>query len=159
VLGKRGADMTWIEILTQWARGDTSWFGQDYTNLDLPRTLTLDRHEPGAAFLTWRPDNRYCHRAGAVTGGYVCVVADMAANAAMITLLADGQGHVTPDLRMTYFRPFKPGVYSIEARVINTSKVGATVEVTFVDGAGRLTGKASVTEAIRSQTQIGLPGA
>lgn len=146
--------MDFEKMLGDWAAGAPS-FGKDFHNLGLGETLTLDRHEPRAAFLTWRPDDRYCHLAGAVTGGYVCVVADWAANAAMMTIHSGDDMHVTPDLRMSYFRPFTPGDYAIEARVISASKSAATVEVTFTDDKGRLAGKATVNEAIRTQDKVG----
>jgi uncharacterized protein (TIGR00369 family) len=141
-------------MLKAWAAGAPS-FGNDFHALGLAETLILDRHERGLAVLTWRPDQRYCHLAGAVTGGYVCVVADWAANAAMMTVLAGDDIHVTPDLRMSWFRPFTPGVYALEARVISVSKSAATVEVAFIDDKGRLAGKATVNEAIRSRDAIG----
>src|ERR1700730_1436781 len=75
----------------------------------------LTSWEPGVARGSWTVGPANHHSVGAVFGGYIAAMADLATSWGMFTALPDGQIFTTSDLRISFFRPLVDGEVAWES--------------------------------------------
>ena len=101
----------------------------------------------GRAVFTGRPGRRHYNPSGTVHGGYAATLLDSAMGCAVHTLVPQGQGFTTLEIKVNYVRPMFEGVGEVrcEAAVINMGKTVATADGKLLDGKGRLIAHGTTT--------------
>lgn len=117
--------------------------------LDMP---WLSGWEPGRAWLEWKVNPELFHLEGALFGGYIAALADHALGFPAMSVLEDGEGMTTSDLRVSFFRPVTQGTLHIEARVVHRGRRMIHVEASFTRDDGKLAAVATATQVIVDQT-------
>ncbi|MFN8557006.1 MAG: PaaI family thioesterase [Dehalococcoidia bacterium] len=88
--------------------------------------------------------------AGAVHGGIVSALVDIAALSAMQTVFgADEEAAGTAELGISYLRPALGASVTVEARVLKKGRTLAVIDVDVKNPDGRLAAKARVSYALR----------
>ena len=102
---------------------------------------------PGRAVFTARPGRRHYNPSGTVHGGYAATLLDSAMGCAVHTLVPQGQGFTTLEIKVNYVRPMfdNTGEVRCEAAVINMGKTVATADGKLLDGNGRLIAHGTTT--------------
>jgi uncharacterized protein (TIGR00369 family) len=113
--------------------------------LDLP---PVKEWSPGAVTMEWQVDERVFHPRGAVFGGYIAALADRVLGTVTMTVLEDHEAFTTADLNVAFFRPVSSGILRIEAKIIHRGRSLVQTEVEFIRDDGKLSNKASATQAI-----------
>lgn len=104
--------------------------------------------EPGRVTMEWRVDEKVFHPRGAVFGGYIAALADRILGTVTMTVLEDHEAFTTADLNVSFFRPVSSGILTIEAKIIHRGKSLVQTEVDFIREDGKLSNRASATQAI-----------
>jgi 1,4-dihydroxy-2-naphthoyl-CoA hydrolase len=109
----------------------------------------LTSWEPGVVRGDWVVDPQMFHAGGALFGGFLAALGDLATTFATFSVLKDDEWFNTADLRTSFFRPVSGGTLHFESRVIHRGKRTASVEVEFTDEQGRMVAKGSATQVIQ----------
>jgi len=147
--GTQDPQYHWPDLLDAATRGEwVDWWpkGPVMESLHLPAGVTS--WERGVARGKWPIDRSFFHSAGALFGGFLGVLADLATTWAMFSVLEDAEFFNTSDLRISFFRPVTEGMVLFEARVVHRGRRIAFVEASFSDASERLLAKAAATEVI-----------
>jgi uncharacterized protein (TIGR00369 family) len=110
---------------------------------------TIEGWESGRVWTTLDIPDEAVQPQGAVFGGYLASVADEVVGMATMTVLDDGVGFSTSDLRMQYFRPTTHGKVAVEARVINHSRSAVHIEAEFKSDEDKLLAKAFAVQKLK----------
>jgi uncharacterized protein (TIGR00369 family) len=100
---------------------------------------------PGLARLQMDAREEHHNAMGAVHGGILCDLADVAIGVALASTLAEEEVFTTVDLHMSYFRAIREARISAVARVVRRGRSTAYVECEIIDGEGKLAAKAAST--------------
>ncbi len=102
---------------------------------------------PGRAVFTGRPGRKHYNPSGSVHGGFAATLLDSAMGCAVHTLVPQGQGFTTLEIKVNYVRPMfeATGEVRCEAAVINMGRTVATADGKIVDGKGRLIAHGTTT--------------
>lgn len=102
---------------------------------------------PGRAVFVARPGRQHYNPAGTVHGGYAATLLDSAMGCAVHTLVPQGQGYTTLEIKINYVRPMfdTTGEVRCEASVINMGKTVATADGKLLDAKGRLIAHGTTT--------------
>ena len=65
-----------------------------------------------------------------------------------MTVLDDHEAFTTADLNVSFFRPVASGILTIEAKIIHRGRSLVQAEVEFIREDGKLSNKATATQAI-----------
>lgn len=103
--------------------------------------------EAGRMVFQGTPKSDYYNPIGSVHGGYIATLLDSAVGCAVQTMLQQGFGYTTLELKLNYVRPVtdRTGPVRAEGRVINVSRQIGTAEGRLVDAAGKLYAHATTT--------------
>jgi uncharacterized protein (TIGR00369 family) len=84
---------------------------------------------------------------GTVHGGYAATLLDSAMGCAVHTLMKDGQGYTTLELKVAYHRAMtaESGTVRAEGKVISLGRRAAFAEGRLIDGKGRLCATGTTT--------------
>jgi uncharacterized protein (TIGR00369 family) len=85
-----------------------------------------------------------------VHGGLVTTLLDTAMGWACAMSLADGEGFLTANLHVEFFRPARPGTLRAEARVVERTRRVAFCAADLTDAGGQLLASARCTQVIRA---------
>ena len=118
---------------------------------EILRLPGIDGWEPGRVWCAWAVDPDFIQPQGAIFGGYISAIADEVLGMATMTVLPDGEGFATADIRTNFFRPIREGIVDIEATVVHKGRTNIFVEATFTDAAGKLCAKATATQSVLSR--------
>jgi uncharacterized protein (TIGR00369 family) len=101
----------------------------------------------GRAVFTGRPGRQHYNPSGTVHGGFAATLLDSAMGCAVHTLVPQGQGFTTLEIKVNYVRPMfdTTGEVRCEAAVINMGKTVATADGKLLDGKGRLLAHGTTT--------------
>lgn len=113
--------------------------------LDLP---PVKEWEVGRVIMEWQVDEHVFHPRGAVFGGYIAALADRVLGTVTMTVLDDHESFTTADLNVSFFRPVSSGILTIDAKIIHRGRSLVQAEVEFVREDGKLSNKATATQAI-----------
>jgi len=93
------------------------------------------------------PQEFHYNPIGVVHGGLAATLLDSAMGCAVHTLLPEGRGYTTLELKVNYVRPMKHDTGRVQAigKIIHLGGKIATAEGTVVDGAGKLYAHATTT--------------
>ena len=103
--------------------------------------------EIGRAVFTCTPDESVYNPIGAVHGGLVCTLLDSAAGCALHTMLPQGKGYTSVEIKVSYLKAVRAGsgLLTATGTVVKAgARVGFT-EATVTDGSGALVATASST--------------
>jgi uncharacterized protein (TIGR00369 family) len=102
---------------------------------------------PGRAVFTGRPGKQHYNPSGSVHGGFAATLLDSAMGCAVHTLVPQGQGFTTLEIKVNYVRPMfdTTGEIRCEAAVINMGRTVATADGKILDGNGRLIAHGTTT--------------
>ncbi|MCD6733080.1 MAG: PaaI family thioesterase [Burkholderiaceae bacterium] len=116
-----------------------------------PIMQTLDfvpvEAERGRMVFQGTPKPDYYNPIGSVHGGYIATLLDSALGCAVHTMLEQGFGYTTLELKVNYVRALtdKTGPVRAEAHVVNVSRQIGVAQGRLVDAAGRMYAWASTT--------------
>lgn len=113
------------------------------------RIPLIEGWEPGRVWCTWKVDPELLSPEGSLFGGHLAAVSDEMLGMATGSILAEGEGFSTSDIRVHYFRPVRGGELKIAASVLHRGRSSVHVEATFTDADGELVAKAGATQIIR----------
>lgn len=115
--------------------------------------------EPGRVVFQGTPKAEYYNPIGSVHGGYIATLLDSAVGCAVQTMLEQGFGYTTLELKLNYVRPLtdRTGPVRAEGRVISVTRQIGTAEGRLVDAAGKLYAHATTTCLIFPMPQAGSP--
>jgi uncharacterized protein (TIGR00369 family) len=124
--------------LEAWRRGEAEL-------APVARLLGIEPVEIGAGSATLAmPAGPAHHNAfGAVHGGLLCALADVAMGVALATLLEDDEGLATLEQHMDHLRPVRESRLLAVARVLRRGRGAAHVECEISDAQGQLLAQAS----------------
>jgi len=88
---------------------------------------------------------QHANSMGTLHGGVFCDVADAAMGTAWASGLVDGETCTTIELKINFFRPFRTGKLTAEARVLRRGRSIGYVECDMRDEQGRLLARAGST--------------
>ena len=97
---------------------------------------------------TWPVETRFFNERGVLFGGYLAALSDHAMGMVTMSVLDDGEGFATSDLRTSFFKPVTGGTLMIEAKVIHRSGKLVHAEVVLADDDNELVAKATATQVI-----------
>jgi uncharacterized protein (TIGR00369 family) len=102
---------------------------------------------PGRAVFAGRPGKQHYNPSGTVHGGFAATLLDSAMGCAVHTLVPQGQGFTTLEIKVNYVRPMfdTTGEIRCEAAVINMGKTVATADGKVLDANGRLIAHGTTT--------------
>jgi uncharacterized protein (TIGR00369 family) len=102
---------------------------------------------PGRAVFTGRPGRQHYNPSGTVHGGFAATLLDSAMGCAVHTLVPQGQGFTTLEIKVNYVRPMfdATGEVRCEAAVINMGKTVAIADGKILDAKGRLIAHGTTT--------------
>lgn len=103
--------------------------------------------EEGRMVFQGTPKVEYYNPIGCVHGGYIATLLDSAVGCAVQTMLQQGFGYTTLELKLNYVRPVtdRTGPIRAEGRIINVSRQIGTAEGRLVDAEGKLYAHATTT--------------
>ena len=103
--------------------------------------------DPGRVVFVGRPSQKHYNPSGSVHGGYAATLLDSAMGCAVHTLVPQGQGFTTLEIKVNYVRPMfeSTGEVRCEAAIINMGKTVATAEGKVLDAKGRLVAHGTTT--------------
>lgn len=103
--------------------------------------------EPGMAVFQGRPGPAHYNPMGTVHGGWFATLLDSAVGCAVHTLLEQGMGYTTLELKVNYLRALgeDTGPVRAEGRVVHTSRQIGVADGSVHDAAGRLYAHATTT--------------
>lgn len=154
-----GTAYHWPDLLDAATRGEwVEWWPKSPAMEILRLDGGLKSWDKGVARGESPIDRAFFHSVGALFGGYLSGLADLATTWAMFTVLADGEFFTTGDLRIAFFRPVVEGTISFEATVVHRGRRTAFVEASFSDAGGKLVAKASATEVFLPIPEMPAPG-
>ncbi len=144
-----GTPYHWPDLLNAVIRGEfVDWWPDGPGARSMGLAWGLTSWAPGVARGEWKVEPKHHHSMGAVFGGYIAAMADLATSWGMFTALDDGQIFITSDLRISFFRPSVDGKLEWESRVVHRGRRNCFVEAKFSDAGGKLVAGASATEVI-----------
>lgn len=85
-----------------------------------------------------------------VHGGLVATLLDTAMGGACATTLGDGEGFLTADLHVEFYRPTRPGTLRAEGRVVQRTRRVAFCAAELLDTEGVVLAGARCTQIVRS---------
>jgi uncharacterized protein (TIGR00369 family) len=85
-----------------------------------------------------------------VHGGLVTTLLDTAMGWACANSLGGGEGFLTANLHVEFFRPARPGTLRAEARVVERTRRVAFCAADLTDAGGQLLASARCTQVIRT---------
>ena len=93
------------------------------------------------------PEARFYNPIGSIHGGFLATMLDSAVGCAVHTVLEQGMGYTTLELKVNYLRALTEDVGPVraEGRVVHTSRQIGLAEGSVVDSAGRLYAHATTT--------------
>jgi len=102
---------------------------------------------PGSGQVTMEFDGHHfpTQWLGNVTGGFIAAMLDMVASAASATTYENGEHGPSLELKVSFLRPGKRGVFRGVGRTVHRGKSIAFTEAEIRDGAGELIATASST--------------
>jgi uncharacterized protein (TIGR00369 family) len=102
---------------------------------------------PGRAVFAGRPGKQHYNPSGTVHGGFAATLLESAMGCAVHTLVPQGQGFTTLEIKVNYVRPMfdSTGEIRCEAAVINMGKTVATADGKVLDANGRLIAHGTTT--------------
>jgi uncharacterized protein (TIGR00369 family) len=105
---------------------------------------------PGLVVFSYEPREEHYNALGAVHGGIVTTILDMAMSCAVHSELDPGVGYATVELKTSFVRPvtLASGPLRAEGRVVHGGSRIATAEATLVDELGTLYATSSSTSMI-----------
>ncbi|WDZ98091.1 PaaI family thioesterase [Herbaspirillum sp. WKF16] len=103
--------------------------------------------EPGRVVFQGTPHKRHYNPLGTVHGGYFCTLLDSAVACAVHSMLPQGVGYTTLELKVNLVRALtdKSGPVRAEGRVIQVGKQVGIAEGRIVDADGKLYAHATTT--------------
>lgn len=103
--------------------------------------------EHGRVVFQGTPDAKYYNPIGSVHGGYIATLLDSAVGCAVHTMLEQGFGYTTLELKVNYVRAVTDGVGPVraEGKVINLSRRVGIAEGRLYDVQGKLYAHATTT--------------
>lgn len=116
-----------------------------------PIAQTLDfvpvEVERGRMVFQGTPKTDYYNPIGSVHGGYIATLLDSALGCAVQTMLDQGFGYTTLELKVNYTRPLtdKTGPVRADAKVVSVTRQIGIAEGRLVDSSGRMYAWASTT--------------
>ena len=115
--------------------------------LRLPRPV---RWEPGRVETRWTVDPEFFLGGDnpVLFGGYTSALVDQAAALATVSVLEEGEGWTTSDLRVSYFRPITGGEVHIDATVLHRSRRAIHVEIVLTRDDGKMAAKGTVVQTV-----------
>ncbi|MBO9535778.1 PaaI family thioesterase [Herbaspirillum sp.] len=117
----------------------------------VPIGQTLDfipvEGEPGRIVFQGTPDKRHYNPLGSVHGGYFCTLLDSAVGCAVHSMLPQGMGYTTLELKVNLVRALteKTGPVRAEGKVVQVGKQVGIAEGRIIDADGRLYAHATTT--------------
>jgi uncharacterized protein (TIGR00369 family) len=102
---------------------------------------------PGLAVFTMTPDFRHYNPIGSVHGGVACTLLDSCMGCAVHTLLPQGQGYTTLELKVNLVRPITAttGPIRAEGRTLHVGRRSGTAEGKILDANGNLLAHGTTT--------------
>ncbi|QUD90491.1 PaaI family thioesterase [Phenylobacterium montanum] len=116
-----------------------------------PMVDTLDfdlvEVEKGRVVFEGTPSRRVYNPLGTVHGGYAATLLDSATGCAVHTLLNEGQGYTTLELKVAYHKAMteQTGPVRAEGKVVTMGRRAAFAEARLTDASGRLYATATST--------------
>jgi uncharacterized protein (TIGR00369 family) len=153
----RSRIVTWDDPLAGAARIPTM-SGLDYLHAMINGTIapppiaklmrfTLTEATPGRAVFECHPDEASYNPIGTIHGGLVCTLLDSAVGCAVQTMLPQGQGYTSIEIKVNYLRPVHSSSGPLHC-VGTVTKPGSRVafaEGVVTDASGKLVATASST--------------
>ncbi len=111
--------------------------------------MRLTEAEEGRAVVVMECGEEMLNHQGVVHGGFVGALADSAMGSAMATVLPEGEGHVSFDLKLNLISPARPGdVVRAEARVLHLGRRTGVAEARLEAPGGRLVATSTASFAV-----------
>jgi uncharacterized protein (TIGR00369 family) len=103
--------------------------------------------EPGRIVFQGTPDKRHYNPLGSVHGGYFCTLLDSAVGCAVHSVLPQGLGYTTLELKVNLIRALtdKSGPVRAEGKVIQVGKQVGIAEGRIIDADGKIYAHATTT--------------
>ncbi len=103
--------------------------------------------EPGRIVFQGTPGREHYNPLGSVHGGYFCTLLDSAVGCAVQSMLPQGFGYTTLEIKVNLIRAMtdKTGPVRAEGKVIQVGKQVGTAEGRIVDAAGKVYAHATTT--------------
>ena len=103
--------------------------------------------EPGRVVFEGRPAAEHYNTMGAVHGGYAATLLDSCMGCAVHTMLGEGMGYTTMELKISFIRAMteQTGVVRAEGTVLRAGRRAGFAEARLVDAAGALLAHATST--------------
>jgi uncharacterized protein (TIGR00369 family) len=120
------------------------------------RTLGYRRIEAGDGRMAieWDATDEYTFPdtpdTAVVHGGLVATLLDTAMGGACATTLGEGEGFLTADLHVEFYRPTRPGTLRAEGRVVQRTRRVAFCAAELLDAEGMVLASARCTQIVRS---------
>jgi uncharacterized protein (TIGR00369 family) len=109
--------------------------------------FTMVEVSAGKCVFTGNPSRKHYNPSGTVHGGYAATLLDSAMGCAVHTLVPQGKGFTTLEIKVNYVRPMLDGTGEVrcEAQIINMGKTVATADGKILDDKGRLIAHGTTT--------------
>lgn len=109
--------------------------------------FTLVDVAPGRVIFQGRPDTAYYNPIGSVHGGWFCTLLDSALACAVQTLVPQGKGYTTLEIKVNMLRPITVGTGLIraEGRAVHVGGQTGIAEGELYDSAGKIYAHATTT--------------
>jgi uncharacterized protein (TIGR00369 family) len=99
----------------------------------------------GTAEVTMEAGARHHNPMGALHGGVICDLADLAMGIALGTLFEEGEAFTTIELKTNFLRPILAGRLTARARVVHRGRTVSLVECDVTSADGKLVARTSST--------------
>ena len=109
------------------------------------------RTDGDTVILEYLPGPGLINPLGTVQGGFVAAILDDAFSVAILSRLGADHAAPTMEMKVSYFKPVRPGLLRCIGRVLQQGRSVAFVESELRDADGVLLAKASATTAIRKR--------
>ncbi|MGH2589157.1 MAG: PaaI family thioesterase [Dehalococcoidia bacterium] len=120
--------------------------------------IVLVEAEPGRAVMRFEVTERHANPSGALAGGALCDLVDLAMGVAYAEALGDITSVVTVELKINFLRPVRRGTLTAEARLLNAGRTLGLLDCDVTDERGRLIAHATSTYMTLSQASSESPG-
>jgi uncharacterized protein (TIGR00369 family) len=139
---RAGASLSGIEFLRAVARGEIP-----APPIALLLGFALDEVEEGRVVFTVEPGEHHYNPIGVVHGGLAATLLDSAMGCAVHSMLPQGRGYTTLEIKVNYVRAIRhdSGRLRAEGRVLHLGGKVATAEARIVDNKGQLYAHATTT--------------
>lgn len=109
--------------------------------------FTMVEVSSGKCTFAGYPSRKHYNPSGTVHGGFAATLLDSAMGCAVHTLVPQGKGFTTLEIKVNYVRPMfeNTGEVRCEAQIINMGKTVATADGKILDGKGRLLAHGTTT--------------